>query len=248
MARRCVFCGVDGVSQEHVFAKWVRDALPHGGEFTHKYGDGTTWKGDIPDLKANRTCEDCNNRWIERLDAAAKPFLTAPISGAPQTIARGSPQAVVAAWCFKTALLLELCAKGRASFIKPRDYRAFFDLRHPPEAVYVWLTGYGPGPDEDEFQAGWVRPWQAQFKLRDGSEREGYAVTFNVGHLAVQIVGHDPPDDLNIQQASDIPVGKTTDYLLPLWPPVGGALRWPPKFGFDAAGLDALSNVTRSTG
>jgi hypothetical protein len=247
MARRCVFCKGEGVTREHVFAKWVREALPGGGLFSHRHSDGTTWESEIPDLKANRTCAPCNNRWIERLDAAAKSLLTLPVRGEPQTIGRGSPQTVVSAWCFKTALLLELCAKSRASFIKPRDYRAFYHLRHPPEAVYIWLTAYGQGPNETEFQAGWVRPWSARFSLLDGSEREGYAITFNVGHLAVQIVGHDPPDDLNIRQAGELPTTtNSSDYLLPLWPPTGEAIHWPPKFGFDAGGLDALSNVTPS--
>jgi len=241
-----VFCRREGVSQEHVFAKWVRDALPGGGAFTHKYGDGTTWQSRIPDLKANRTCRECNNRWIARLDDATKPTLTSALRGEATTIARGSPQATVAAWCFKTVLLLELCAKGRAAFIKPRDYRAFYELRHPPPVAFIWLAAYRPGPDEAEFQAGWVRPWDARFHLRDGSDREGYGITFNVGHLAVQVVGHDPPDDLNLRQSGDMPAGDSRDYLLPLWPTTGDAIEWPPRFGFDAAGLEALSNLTRS--
>src|SRR5262245_35999058 len=146
--------------------------------------------------------------------------------GQAQTIPRGSPQVVVAAWCFKTALLLELCARGRKPFIRARDYRAFYELRHPPNAVYIWLTAYLPGPGEGEFQAGWVRAWDARFHLPDGTDREGYGVTFNVGHLAVQIVGHDPPDDLHISQGVE-PAGNSTEYLRPLWPPTGDALEWP---------------------
>jgi hypothetical protein len=151
-----VVCRSADISQEHVFAKWVRDALPLGGSFalTHKYGDGTTWQSGVPDLKANRTCRQCNNRWIARLDEATKPNLTSALRGEATTIASGSPQATVAAWCFKTVLLLELCAKGRASFIKPRDYRAFYELRHPPPVAFVWLTAYRPGADEEEFQRG----------------------------------------------------------------------------------------------
>ena len=50
VARRCVFCRSADISQEHVFAKWVRDALPLGGSFTHKYGDGTTWQSRATSL------------------------------------------------------------------------------------------------------------------------------------------------------------------------------------------------------
>jgi hypothetical protein len=82
--------------------------------------------------------------------------------------------------------LPELCAKGRSEFIKARDYRAFYDLRHPPEVAFVWLTAYSPDVEEDEedeeeeeeeFQAGWVRPWEIRLK-RGGPDREGYSVTF----------------------------------------------------------------------
>lgn len=243
MARRCVFCKAADISQEHVFAKWVRDSLPGGGPFTHKYRDGTTWQSSIPDLKANRTCRQCNNRWINRLDTAAKPLLAPAVRGQATTIGRGSPQAVVAAWCFKTVLLLELCAKGRAAFIKARDYRAFYDLRHPPEAAFVWLTAYSPEvQEEEEFQAGWVRPWEIRLK-RSGADREGYSVTFNVGHFAAVVFGHDPPDDLNIGLGDEL---AEVGGLLQVWPPTDVAIHWPPTVSYSAAGLDALSQPTPS--
>ena len=37
--------------------------------------------------------------------------------------------------------------------------------------------------EEEEFQAGWVRPWEIRLK-RGGPDREGYSVTFNVGHFS----------------------------------------------------------------
>ena len=84
--RSCLFCGATPVTSEHAFAvDGQRDSGHHALDHGHKERQGDDpireWTKDVPDLKCNAACKECNEGWMSQLEDRAKPVLYAPDPG-----------------------------------------------------------------------------------------------------------------------------------------------------------------------
>src|SRR4051794_32457648 len=107
--RRCVFCGEQASSREHVFPLWLSRLVGDAGDapFTLNNPHGRNKKGlRTFGVFTWDACAICNNGWMSTLEDAAKPLLSPAVRG--EAISWGSDeQLTVAAWAHKTALMLD---------------------------------------------------------------------------------------------------------------------------------------------
>jgi hypothetical protein len=162
---RCAFCGEPGrPSREHVLAQWMRGTVgPLPMERT-AYGSGF---GLLDDDRAyasigesvrvsrnsllhqvTRTvCTVCNNGWMSRLEAAARPILMNLFGARRENETRTlSPDeaTVLARWAVKTSWTSELSGLGdqnQSHAWMPADMRRRLCVEDaPPATSWVWLT------------------------------------------------------------------------------------------------------------
>src|SRR3954447_17229265 len=122
-AGRCIFCGGDRMSKEHVWADWIGNILPPpklppGVQPTSLSQEGyskkgrllleeqTLKQGDFGSKKIRKVCQACNSGWMSHLQGEAKPFLTPLLKGEDCEI---SPQAatIIASWVVMTMMVAE---------------------------------------------------------------------------------------------------------------------------------------------
>jgi hypothetical protein len=75
------------------------------------------------------------------------------------------------------------------------------------------------------------------FRFPLGEERgDAFGATFSVGHLVLQVLG------LPEEEAEPLSLpSETLNFIVQVWPPVDGPVRWPPKYAVDDEGLENLS-------
>jgi hypothetical protein len=131
---RCIFCGAEGMSEEHIIAKWAfrafarsRKPVPgFAGTFTAP--DQLKVEADEPIQTAGVTCEPCNNGWLSLIDNDAARVLKALIQGESEVTLDGAGQTAFAAWIYKCALIFDAAQHGadgelaslRAGFMESR--------------------------------------------------------------------------------------------------------------------------------
>ncbi|HEY1727731.1 MAG TPA: hypothetical protein VGG22_05120 [Candidatus Baltobacteraceae bacterium] len=144
MARSCAFCGKDKVTNEHVFAKWVRN------EFRSKRGvaildfekdEKLAWShGGKPLVhKVKFFCASCNNGWMSRLEVSAGKILRPMLNAEHVGIKMGyADQLTVASWAVKTAMVCQHLHPSE-NFIPESYYRDFYKRKQPSSNVYVLI-------------------------------------------------------------------------------------------------------------
>jgi hypothetical protein len=117
-SRTCVGCGVsltnDIISREHILPRWVAEEvhLP-GVKYKHyhhdeeKAEDELIRSHDLGSLAIKNVCIPCNNGWMSRLEARAKPTLLG-LMNMDATLLQLTPdeRATVSAWAIKTAFMI----------------------------------------------------------------------------------------------------------------------------------------------
>jgi hypothetical protein len=248
VARKCVFCERDVATLEHIYAEWLSEIVPGEGEMVHERGPvfppgddgGETWRHPrLFTLTVRATCEDCNTGWMNRLEERVKPLITLPIQGERQTLKTGVEQTSVAAWAFKTALMLDCAQQKGVRHVPRQHYRYLYHFRHPPPNVHVRLLPYG-FHEGQEYHPAWVK--RTRLTVNSGfGDFKGYSFTFSVGHLVFQVFGVLSPQEFNVRRNTRRPDGTEIDFLRQIWPLGVEPITWPPSSGFDAEGLDFLS-------
>lgn len=227
----CMFCGGTGLTQEHVWPRWLDGAVGRKVTFGYRHGTAGSepkaleWTARGFTHTVGDVCRRCNSGWLSQLESAAKLFLTPMIRGEPQTLG-WEQQRIVATWAMKTAAVIDRTHRHRT--IPPEHGRVLRERREPPPGIYVWLAAYGV----DTF-VGTHKGFQ--FPL-GGQRGDAYGATLSIGHLVLQILGL-PEEDI---EPLSLP-SPTLDFIVQVWPIVDGSIRWPPKYAVDDQGLENLS-------
>lgn len=105
VAALCVFCGKGPTTVEHVYAQWLRDALPIEGPTRFRTTDPEgrlLWEQRTFDIEAKVACGPCNHGWMSDLEALCGPLLTnAMLYGASLTLTP-KEQRMVALWAIRS--------------------------------------------------------------------------------------------------------------------------------------------------
>ena len=233
--RSCFFCGQTGrLTNEHVWPKWISQFLcERSGSFEHyarrvtATDDATTPTGTSRYLNVTTraVCRDCNCGWLSHFENRIKS-LAAPLIAGERAVAFAlapESQALLAAWGYKMAMLLDVVHPSTSSeFFTPSDRLRFRRTISAHAFVRVFLGRYEFGD----------RLALAR-KLRDTIAGQAYweLATVTAGHLAMQVLSVRSVASNELVPADRLGLGFSglaREMVLPIWPPVPGYLEWPP--------------------
>lgn len=133
--------------------------------------------------KTHVICKRCNNNWLGGWEGKLKPILCPLIGGRPRELTPAT-LAEIAAWLFKTALLIPYGIPNPIPWPE-RYYHAFYDSnKQVPADALIWIGAYTGGGDPIWAYANILN---VANRGKPGSDREGHMVTFYVGHLLAKI-------------------------------------------------------------
>jgi hypothetical protein len=206
---RCIFCGQQEVSEEHIIAAWALRAFARSRKpdksfaGTFKARDQLKVEATEPVQTAGVTCKTCNNGWLSLIDNDAARVLKPLIRGESQVALDAAGQTAFAAWIYKCALIFDAAQHGvdgelaslRTGFMESR-------LAGPGCQIYAGPTG-APAPFELPglekklaFRLFGVRPANGTVRLSINGEVSeipipGYQVL--LGNLCAYLGGQVPP-------------------------------------------------------
>lgn len=138
---RCIFCGSEELSKEHVLPKWLQK-WSGCAEGEHRVSLGTYSKTyDAPPFaqKIKAVCRACNTGWMSRLEGLVSPGLLALVEGKPRTIDTFF-QPVLATWAYKTILVQEAAMPEQKLW--KNFYADFYRDKLPRAEVQIWMGRY----------------------------------------------------------------------------------------------------------
>jgi len=239
-ARGCVFCGAKPNSGEHVWPNWLRNIMPDRGKvrYHRSVQDLRTglsaendWPGRDYDLTVNCVCNACNTGWMSRLEDKAKPLLQSMAVGNGRDL-YATGQRTVAAWTVLKAMMFN--GKDRDDpipAIHHRDLYASRDDPRPPRDTQVWVGAHSlKGVD--------VQKHFALTADRGGvAETNAYGTTFTVGHLVLQVFGHEVREGTKRNLT-----GTLAKTLTQVWPVSADKVVWPPELVMSPTDLSTVVN------
>ncbi len=150
--RRCVFCGGERLTREHVWPQWIVAAIrQHVGPGPIRVARPGDTPYDVPelDVAVRMVCATCNNGWMSSLETGVRPALEPMILGRLPVLLTPAMQALLARWAFKTALMVDLFKPQSERDYSAREYRMMLDpnlfsvtARSSDPLVTVWAAAY----------------------------------------------------------------------------------------------------------
>jgi hypothetical protein len=144
---RCIFCGALGVTQEHMWANWLRSYIPrelkrHATSVEKVHPRNTeqniqTRTGDPHSRRIKCVCRACNNGWMSRLQENAKPFLVPMLEGNAITLRRLG-QTTLAAWVAMMVMVSEHLHDEMVA-IPAADRQWLRANLRPPSHWRIWI-------------------------------------------------------------------------------------------------------------
>jgi hypothetical protein len=245
--RTCIFCTGHPpdvkITNEHVFADWLRELFPRDGSTTHTHGvivwptsagapqvDPSVWlnprgHGHSGSKRVRAVCRTCNSEWLSnRVEEVAKPILIPMIAGRSCAL-NLDMQHRLATWAVKTVMTAEHVNKGK-SVIQQSGRTWLKDKLTPPAGWFVWAAPYSGANWRD------LGIFQHSGKLEipdipsDTLAHHNLGLTFmGLGRLFF-LVRHSTWPSLWDALASPIA------HVHRLWPPSSDVIDWPPPYVF----------------
>lgn len=236
--RRCVFCGDQGVTREHVIPRWVFEELKReystSQQFEHSSGDGETiefqWRSSTIDFTVKRVCRACNTGWMNSaLEQPCIPLVSSMLRNLKTTISRDDCR-ILAAWAYKILAMALFRHRGQLTLASPHLADLYRHHRAPVEAA-VFLSCYGSAVDSlvDGYTQHLVLSPVMALKLEPSSEAiSAEILKLRLNRLLIScIVG-----------SSNKTLARptlTSDRVLTIWPlPSQEAVEWPPPQALDS--------------
>lgn len=242
----CLFCaGTSTATNEHVISQRISQRVNEISPFTAQHGAPVPraanasryYMSRIIDIKLRAACRDCNGVFFNELEAPCQPFLDHAMADKQWTLDVDIKRHV-AAWAYKTALLLQLHTIPRktwpASILD--QCHDLHTRRHPPVGVRVWAGRYDLTDSFPDMVHG-GRFSELSFRRR-GVEYEGSQIIFTLCYaLFIVVFWHGAaPDDFTLERQRI-----AAEAIIPIWPALVGPVPWPPPVTVSYADLDALA-------
>lgn len=240
--RACVFCGAEDqkISKEHLWSRWMGKYV-EGGDDT-SIGTSRALASDTGEVKRLEEwrepafgrkiagpCKPCNEGWMERIEAEARPFLIPMLRNQPVDL-NPEAQRAVARWATLKLLIAQLGHGHDKQWVHRDRYRLFYIDRSLPTGASVWLgrySGAGPWPTAYHCREFYLTP-------NGGEEPDtpnAYLTAFSIGYLAFLYWGNE------LRRGPTPDVSRISSYLTQIWPATG-VISWPPPDLLEADGLD----------
>lgn len=233
----CAFCGQNDSprTREHVFADWIarESADPNWTRIDAATGKSVSFKGSLG-LVSRKVCKRCNTGWMRKLESEAKPLLAPLIHATKRGPIPLCDQIIIARWFAKTIFAYDVVEQRRRECFFSSDDRldlATKSFISTDNSIFIaqYLGTMGVALTiESEMQQLGASLDQQQTLL----DCKGYAVTFIIKHLALQIFAFERSKNL---------IGKNLGFGLPAaWDRAalqlclrGSTVNWPPEICLD---------------
>jgi len=241
MARRCIFCGGQPVTKEHVFGAWLSPLFPRPSGKRMYLDMATPVKGArikhprlYPlrlDLRVKQVCRSCNSGWMASLEDNARDIITTIHSGTKYSIT-SEEQTLLASWASKTAVIIQYMDSNP---VVPEYRRKWLFIHHtPPPDTSVWIARY----DGASVAGGLTAELFFQMEPKPLSFPQGQAVWFSIGSLVFVVLSIYIK---NVAVRPQFPVSLAS-HLFPIWPQRIQGLSWP-STGLDDTLRTALYGI-----
>ena len=197
------------------------------------------WMSKDIDVKISAVCKTCNERFFNKLQAPVEPFLESAITGSAYEL-NSDHRKALAAWCYKTALLIPLASTSRTDWPQAivDSCGRFYHQPRPPIGTRVWAGRYDlatsyPGLLSRVDYAGvTVRRRNVMYY--------GTQILLMVGYLILTSVFWNgaAPDELPGEPQQFPPAE-----FIRIWPVDPGIVTWPPNHALSYADLPRLSTT-----
>lgn len=131
---RCIFCLSEGKpTREHLWPRWAQETLGEGerrNPIRHSIephdAPHTSW--DAPPFSATLkdVCRRCNNGWMSKIEAEAKPYAEPLIRGEEEILITVDAQWAIARWAYLKVLLFERVER-RHCLLPENRYREMYE-------------------------------------------------------------------------------------------------------------------------
>jgi hypothetical protein len=244
--RKCLFCDNKADSHEHAWPDWILESIKTNKQMGVRgfiIDRPISWKGIKPELRPRCVCKTCNHGWMNDLEKANKPLLSAFIRDIAAPIGR-SEQEMVARWVVKTAMVFEFIASKRQYPFYSKEERTQLRLSGSiPIDTTVWLARNAG--DLDIACVG-MDAWYNKPEIPDNLHI--YVTTILVKYFAIQVMSahltgnsHGP-----VTVAPGVPA-PWDKLLIQAWP-IRDNILWPPELTFNDNGPIAIGDLVRRWG
>lgn len=198
----------------------------------------STGNAGIHTIKIRAVCDTCNNGWMNRLEAAARPHLTKMIEGR-RFLLDQEAQLAVARWCAAKVIVAEN-AKGSPPLTPPGDRLDLAANLTIPEYFRIYITAHRCDAKIGYMRRASVisRSLTGPVPELDGMLRNIQQVTFLMGRAVVH-VNASRAEGIEIE--GDVRIPKVHKHAR-LWPSATDRLKWPGKAVLNFDEVQALAN------
>lgn len=185
----CIFCGNESLTREHIYSRaWVERLAPRATSFTNQRAVGyreavpvSTWVSSAADVVVRCVCSDCNNGWMNQLDAGAREMVTALAQGQVKVRLVDEALPLFASWAVKMALVMECLMTPM--IVRHETRTRFYAERVPPPGVRIWIATMEEWNGETR-----TTPMTLVSAPEMGEVEQAYLVTFRILHLVTQVL------------------------------------------------------------
>jgi hypothetical protein len=197
VAKACLFCGSDGasaLSKEHVIPQWLLKhlKLPEDDKlFQGVASSANDTLVESPRIHSSfnfvqgHVCEECNNGWMSRLEATAKPILV-PLIDRVRTIESLAEEEaeIVGKWTCKTAYMHSWAALLKKPVQREHLEPLLGNDGKPAEGVIVVGMQADLKQPSSYIQMGyWPHLCKPEDKISDETPDAAYKIGLQFGHL-----------------------------------------------------------------
>ncbi len=199
---KCIFCGKEAGSEEHVFPNWLRKEFKGHGTLEYQ-GDmnSPVLCTRVTDLRltVRSVCQYCNVGWMSRLQEGAKPLIKSLLSNSSVSFDACECK-LLTSWAVMTAMCSETRNPPGVWRFTDQERTVFYSYENRPIPIqtHVWVCRWegSPGP----FVVARLLEMRGE-----GAGDRAYAMTIGFGTLIIQVLRVKPVDPND--QRSTMPRG-----------------------------------------
>ena len=237
--RRCLFCGSQGSSGEHIIPRWIGRALmpqPMPGiSVVYRHVSANPEAGisvrekraKEPAFRTRAFCRECNGGWMSRLESDVQEVLE-PLLFCRSLVLTAAHQRLLTLWVTKTVLAFQSIEHPTTTFARPKHFTELFRSQAPLADSQIWLGA------NDHGEPAWYRAHGVRVPAGDPSRFDGFGSTLTVGHAVFyMLVGYDRPIGLRLRY-------EAAAAFKEIWPGRARPVSWPPRLALRASGRQEL--------
>lgn len=241
--RKCIFCGRDDLTKEHIFPNWLNRYFKKNTSITNTLSlkdNSKIWKSNILNSTLKVVCRSCNNGWMSSIESTAIKIIDwMGIKGQGINLTNSQKQ-ILSVWATKTIYVMCQLKFGSKT-IPVEHYKYFYQHKTPSPGTAIFI-GYREKAiqSKDNQFSGFHITKLKRVHVKDPLDlpfleeqmklgKHFYLASLAIGYLSLVLVSHDFAE-------TDI-LGKLSGgYIQMIWPLEGEKVRWPSTSSVDKIG------------